>query len=79
MSHTLHLLAEHQDVQSRLRQELLDAREQYGANIPYDELSQLPYLDAVCRETLRLHSPTTHLFRECVFSYFFPSLAMATR
>ncbi|EJF57983.1 cytochrome P450 [Dichomitus squalens LYAD-421 SS1] len=32
----------------------------YGPLIPYDELSQLPYLDAVCRETLRLY-PTAYL------------------
>ncbi len=43
-----------QDVQGKLRAELHDAQEQYGAEIPYDELSALPYLDAVCRETLRL-------------------------
>ena len=29
-----------------------------------DELNALPYLDAVVRETLRLHSPITFLVRE---------------
>ncbi|KAI0737388.1 cytochrome P450 [Daedaleopsis nitida] len=64
MSRILHLLAEHQDVQDKLRQELLNARELYGDVIPYDELSQLPYLDAVCRETLRLHAPVNMVRRE---------------
>ena len=51
--HILHMLAEHQDVQDKLRQEIQKA--QVGGNdIPYDDLVALPYLEAVCRETLRL-------------------------
>ncbi|KAG5653381.1 hypothetical protein H0H81_000768 [Sphagnurus paluster] len=41
-------------VQEKLRRELQEAREQYG-EIPHDELVALPYLDAICRETLRLY------------------------
>ena len=54
MSRVLDLLSQHPDVQNRLWAEILEAREQYGENIPYDEIMQLPYLDAVCRETLRM-------------------------
>ena len=54
MSRVLDLLAQYPDAQDRLRAEILEAREQYGNEIPYDELMQLPYLDAVCRETLRM-------------------------
>ena len=50
----LHLLALNQKTQSRLREELMAARENCGGQIPYDELMQLPYLDAVIRETLRV-------------------------
>ena len=50
----LHLLSEHPDAQERLRQEILEARKEHGEAIPYDTLVSLPYLDAVCRETLRL-------------------------
>ena len=75
---TLSILGERPEAQQRLREEVLAALDGRDA-LDYDALCALPYLDAVCRETLRLHSPTTHLFRECVFSYFFPSLAMATR
>ncbi|KAI0737372.1 cytochrome P450 [Daedaleopsis nitida] len=70
MSRILHLLSEHQDVQDRLREEIQDAREQYGEEIPYDELSQLPYLDAVCRETLRLYAPLTLSNRQYETSVF---------
>jgi len=53
LARILHLLATHQDVQSKLRQEIVDAKSCHG-NFEYDELVALPYLDAVCRETLRL-------------------------
>ncbi|EJF55944.1 cytochrome P450 [Dichomitus squalens LYAD-421 SS1] len=57
LSRVLHLLSQNQDVQDKLRVELHAAQEQYGRDIPYDELGALPYLDAVCRETLRLWAP----------------------
>ena len=41
-------------MQAKIRVEVREAREQYGEEIPYDEIMTLPYLDAVCRETLRL-------------------------
>ena len=41
-------------MQDKLRQEILEAQERYGEAIPYDELSALPYMDAICRETLRV-------------------------
>ncbi|KAH9949903.1 cytochrome P450 monooxygenase [Amylocystis lapponica] len=61
LSRILHVLAEHQDVQERLRQEIIGARD--GRDLSYDELMQLPFLDAVCRETLRLHPPILSLRR----------------
>ena len=57
ISRVLHQLCLHPQAQDRLRAEVVAAFEQYGSTIPYDELSQLPYLDAVCRETLRLYAP----------------------
>ena len=49
---TLTLLAEHPHVQDRLRKEILKASNR--EDLDYDQLVSLPYLDAVCRETLRL-------------------------
>ncbi|KJA27949.1 hypothetical protein HYPSUDRAFT_34187 [Hypholoma sublateritium FD-334 SS-4] len=57
LSRTFHLLAIHQDMQDRLRAEIKEAKRQQGGNLPYDQLVGLPYLDALCRESLRLHSP----------------------
>ena len=53
LSRTFQLLAENQDVQDKMRAELVEASPE-GEDIPYDTLVALPYLDAVCRETLRL-------------------------
>lgn len=48
----LHLLSQHPDVQDRVREEIISASD--GKDIDYDDLVSLPYLDAVCRETLRV-------------------------
>ena len=58
LSRLLYLLATHPEVQDRLRQELAEARENNGGeDVPYDKLVSLPYLDAICRETMRLYVP----------------------
>jgi len=50
------ILAQQPDAQERLRKELTDASSE-KEKVSYDELSSLPYLEAVCRETLRLFPP----------------------
>ncbi|KAJ3479659.1 hypothetical protein NLI96_g8906 [Meripilus lineatus] len=61
---TLQLLIEHPDVQEKVRQEIAEAKENTNQDIPYDRLVDLPLLDAVCRETLRLYPPVTFVHRE---------------
>lgn len=57
LSRILYLLAEHQDVQDKLRSELLEAKKNNGGEeLDYDQIVALPYLDAVCRETLRVYA-----------------------
>ncbi|KAF7365708.1 Docosahexaenoic acid omega-hydroxylase CYP4F3 [Mycena venus] len=63
LARILYLMAQNSDVQDRLRAELTDAQQKYGTDIPYDQLMQLPFLDAVCRETLRLHPPSPFSLR----------------
>lgn len=53
MARIISLLAERPGVQEKLRQELVEAGAGSG-KLTYDELLDLPYLEAVCRETLRL-------------------------
>ncbi len=55
LSLTLWRLAQNPKVQNILRNEILEAQEaRGGGDIGYDDLVALPYLDAVCRETLRM-------------------------
>ncbi|KAH6919089.1 cytochrome P450 [Coprinopsis sp. MPI-PUGE-AT-0042] len=56
LARLLCLLSERQDVQDRLRAEIREAKERHG-RLDYDQLMALPYLDAVCRETLRMYPP----------------------
>ena len=53
LARTLWVLSQRQDAQEKLRLEIREARKSRG-DLAYDELMSLPYLDAVCRETLRL-------------------------
>ena len=62
LSRILHTLALHPKAQERLRQELI-AVGAPNADLEYDVLDRLPYLDAVCRETLRLYAPARFLQR----------------
>ncbi|KAI0676257.1 cytochrome P450 [Trametes maxima] len=62
LSVILHLLSQHQEAQSKLRNEIWVAGE--GENLDHDLLVSLPYLDAVCRETLRLFPLAPFRFRE---------------
>ncbi|KAI0347505.1 cytochrome P450 [Trametopsis cervina] len=63
LSRTFQLLADRPDIQDKVRAELLEASPD-GADIPYDTLVDLPWLDAICRETLRLYPPVTIMSRE---------------
>jgi len=62
ISRIIHQLALNQDVQTKLREEVTAARREHG-DLEYDILMGLPYLDAVCRETLRVFPPVSTLTR----------------
>ncbi|KAM5544787.1 hypothetical protein V8D89_001685 [Ganoderma adspersum] len=68
ISRILNLLAKNLAVQEKLRAEIVEAQGGPGADtdISYDDLVKLPYLDAVCRETLRLHTPISYAPRVAV-------------
>ncbi|KAH9941595.1 cytochrome P450 [Epithele typhae] len=61
LSRVLDLLSKNLDVQEKLRHEVLGAR----ANGPldFDQIHALSYLDAICKETLRLYPPAPQTFR----------------
>ncbi|EIW57372.1 cytochrome P450 [Trametes versicolor FP-101664 SS1] len=59
-------LAEHPDVQQKLREEILSAGADRG--LDFDALMGLPLLEAVCRETLRMYV-LSYSFRHAVRSH----------
>ena len=70
LSRILHVLALHPSAQEKLRTELIEAHggPDGDADLSYDALDKLPYLDAVCRETLRVFAPVGLSGRVCVSS-----------
>ncbi|KAI8445341.1 cytochrome P450 monooxygenase [Phakopsora pachyrhizi] len=64
MNWALWLLAKNQSVQKKLREEILSAQATHmGEELSIEELNRLPYLDAVCRECLRLFPPISMTIR----------------
>ena len=72
LSRILHLLAQNPSVQEKVRAEIIEVQDGLGSDtdISYDDLVKLPYLDAVCRETLRLYAPVVVTPRLYVFRLF---------
>ncbi|CAD7092564.1 unnamed protein product [Hermetia illucens] len=56
ISNCLHLLAEHRDIQQKLRDEINAAVASEGG-LSYEKLLDLPYLEQCINETLRLRTP----------------------
>ena len=72
LSRILYLLCLHPGVQEKLRTEVVAAGGAKGG-LDHDALHGLEYLEAVCRETLRLYPPVNFVQRWCV-SLFPPRL-----
>jgi len=85
LSRCVYLLAKNPQVQARLRSEIRDAvksmspekddssdldHENPLINLSYDALMNLPFLDCVVRETLRLYPSLPVLRRKYVVSHF---------
>ena len=68
LARILQLLAFAPGIQDRLRAELQEAPEM----LSYDESNALPYLDAVCRETLRLYPAVPFIEREALKDWVVP-------
>ncbi|EPS94365.1 hypothetical protein FOMPIDRAFT_62504 [Fomitopsis schrenkii] len=54
-------LAQHHDVQEKLRCEVREARKAHGGDLPYEELMKRPWVDAVVKETLRVCVPLLYV------------------
>lgn len=66
MCYAIYLLALHQDVQAKLRDEVDRYLEEENGKISYESLSKMKYMDMVVSETLRLYPPSLLTDRVCV-------------
>ncbi|KAK8401401.1 hypothetical protein O3P69_002877 [Scylla paramamosain] len=66
---SLHLLAHHAAVRARLRREVARALLRSEGQLTYDQITELPYLDAVVSETLRLYPAAPVIERVCTAAY----------
>ncbi|BFZ18234.1 hypothetical protein BsWGS_21273 [Bradybaena similaris] len=65
ISWALYSIAEHQDIQKRIQEEL--DNQMFGRtneDVLWEDLTELPYLTMVIKESLRLHSPVPFIQRE---------------
>ncbi len=65
-------LAHHPEIQRRLQEEIDSTLEELACEVEeldYSTIQQLPYLDMVINESLRLHSPAGIIFRKCTRDY----------
>ncbi|KAH7339123.1 cytochrome P450 [Rhizoctonia solani] len=72
LARTLYLLSERQDIQKKLRAEVHEAHEQHGCDLDFEQLNSLTYLDAVCREVLRLYPPEAFVERVATKDWVLP-------
>ncbi|KAK2585576.1 hypothetical protein KPH14_010210 [Odynerus spinipes] len=73
MSFALYELALQPDIQKKLRQEILEALEKNNGRATYDMALNLPYLDMVVYETLRMYPPLGFLDRIAGQDYKIPN------
>ncbi|KAL7302597.1 hypothetical protein TKK_0005226 [Trichogramma kaykai] len=67
-----HEIAINSDVQDKIKLEIETTLNKNSEEVTYDAIMQMPYLDAVFQETLRLHPQATMLGRVCTKPYTLP-------
>lgn len=69
MSFALYELAQHEDIQQRVRDEVVDTLEKHKGEFTYDCMKEMVYLNQVISEILRLYPVVPVLNRECIEDY----------
>ncbi|XP_016974099.2 uncharacterized protein LOC108040923 [Drosophila rhopaloa] len=72
MGFALYELAQNQDIQSRVREEVLEVIEKYNGDFTYENIKELAYLNQVISETLRMYTVLPILNRECLEDFVVP-------
>ncbi|XP_076241481.1 putative cytochrome P450 6a14 [Calliopsis andreniformis] len=71
ISHALYELAQHHDIQDKLRNEIRETSAKLGHVVTYEHLKEMKYLDKVFKETLRKYPALGMLMREVLENYTF--------
>ncbi|KAH8277644.1 hypothetical protein KR018_002826 [Drosophila ironensis] len=69
LSYVLYELAQHPDVQARVREEVKKAMERYDGNLSYECIQSLTFMGQVIKETLRMHPITPYIMRRTLNNY----------
>lgn len=70
LSYSTFYLAKNQEIQKRLQEEVDEAFAENDGQLPsYQMIQNLPYLDMVFHEALRMHPPLAYLQRSCLKDY----------
>uniref|UniRef100_A0A1L8EJ96 Putative cytochrome p450 6a2-like protein n=1 Tax=Haematobia irritans TaxID=7368 RepID=A0A1L8EJ96_HAEIR len=69
LSFALHELAQHQEIQEKLRQEIKETLKKHDGEITYECMHEMQYLDQVIAETLRKYSVLPQLQRKAQVDY----------
>ena len=72
MSFAAHLIAAHEEVQKKLYEEIDRVLKETNEEPSYEAINGMQYLDAVVKETLRLHPVQVAVDRLCVKTYELP-------
>ncbi|XP_046678174.1 probable cytochrome P450 6a13 [Homalodisca vitripennis] len=73
MSFCLYELSIHADIQEALYQNIQEAVDKHNGAITYESLQDMPYLDQVVNETLRLYGSGQIIIRTCTERYNIPN------
>ncbi|XP_017757760.1 PREDICTED: probable cytochrome P450 6a14 [Eufriesea mexicana] len=71
IAHALYELAQHQDIQNKLRQEIKEVTKKNIKNLTYNDIKEMKYLDKVFKETLRKYPLLPMLTRQAIEDYTF--------
>nr|QBC73085.1 cytochrome P450 mono-oxygenase [Osmia bicornis]QBC73129.1 cytochrome P450 mono-oxygenase [Osmia bicornis] len=71
ISNALYELAVNQDIQNKLREEIMEYCSKDKGELKYETVKEMEYLDKVFKETLRMYPPGSLLFRNAISNYTF--------
>ncbi|KAF7271594.1 hypothetical protein GWI33_015546 [Rhynchophorus ferrugineus] len=72
LSYALYELAQHQDIQNKMREEICEVLKKYDNQLTYDALKDLVYTEKVICETLRKYPVVPTITRRCNQAYKVP-------